>query len=75
MSKWEYQVLNQSRKFEGALVGAKFGEWAPTIDLTRIGSDGWELVTVIPTSSHDGSAYAGNTTELQWVFKRSSSNG
>ncbi len=70
MNTWEYLMLTQSRKSKGMLSGSNWESWTPDVDLARLGREGWELVSVIPMSSKDGTAYAGNTTDLQWVFKR-----
>jgi len=35
MQKWEYKV--------------EYSEWLPIAELASLGSDGWELITIVPT--------------------------
>lgn len=84
MQKWEYKIIRQERGWEKSTQKNapwfEASEWNLSIlpELSKLGEEGWELVTVIARSgvlggfdggmySHD---YAGFTSEQAWVFKR-----
>jgi hypothetical protein len=70
MRKWEYATIQRRRDYGG--LGQEAGDWDLQIEeqLTRLGDDGWELISVVPGSSVSGDALAGLTTEELWIFKR-----
>ena len=85
MQLWEYKTVFRTRDFDFA--GEKKNadwmrakSWNIDIDkeLEQLGSDGWELVAVVPRSGLLGATppsgwsrdYAGFTNEDLWVFKR-----
>jgi hypothetical protein len=75
VTKWEYWTVLQKRVFDTKNdVLFRATEWRPELDLTAAGANGWELVSVVPTSglaSASASAdVAGFTDQLLWVFKR-----
>jgi hypothetical protein len=47
---------------------AKWSGWEPLIDLTKLGDDGWELVSVIRIPMQQG--ITGKVDQLQYYFKR-----
>jgi hypothetical protein len=64
MKKYEYKVLKTTED----------GFWDPKVDvnsleagLNKMGSDGWELTSVVDTN-----AYQGKTKEIIMFFKRES---
>jgi hypothetical protein len=69
MQKWEYLKIWQARGFSAPIRGAKPTEY-DEIDLTKLGNEGWELVSVTPESGIYGEHWAGITNALLWVFKR-----
>jgi len=65
MQKWEYKKVETTRRL-GML--AKWSGWEPLIDLTKLGDDGWELVSVIRIPMQQG--ITGKVDQLQYYFKR-----
>jgi len=65
MQKWEYQTVGMSRKRGWT----KMTEWEPRIDLTKLGDDGWELISVVPIADDQGDS-SGMTHQLFFYFKR-----
>jgi hypothetical protein len=39
-------------------------------ELNKLGSDGWELIAVVPITSNMGTSYGGTTGSLVYYFKR-----
>lgn len=70
MPHWEYLQITQGRGFSAPISGAKPSNWDPTLDLAKLGSEGWELVSAIPLSGFHGEDWAGVTGQIIWVFKR-----
>ena len=65
MQKWEYKKVETTRRL--AML-AKWSDWEPIIDLTQLGDDGWELVSVIRRPMQPG--MSGKVDRLQYYFKR-----
>ena len=72
MQKWEYKTILRDRGLVKVKDMYAVGDWKLDIgdELSALGKQGWELVTVEPRSSTTGMMYAGVTTEDLWVFKR-----
>lgn len=81
MQRWEYKTILQRRVWESREKKADYGwsgPWDQEIDFSSLGSEGWELVAVVPRSGVLGSSnsgatsidFAGFTSEQLWVFKR-----
>jgi len=60
MTSWEYKVM----KTEVSIWSGK-EKTDPEQFLSNLGRDGWELVSVVPTSGSGGT-----TSSLQFFFKR-----
>jgi hypothetical protein len=77
MPKWEYKTVGQGRGWDNqSATFLRATQWEPKIDLTALGEEGWELVSVVASSSVAGGSarstmdMAGLTTQQLWVFKR-----
>ncbi len=68
MQKWEYITFKSVRKVSG--LPASIGPWMQNFDLKQLGEDGWELIAAYPLVSVMGDAFAGITTEVDYIFKR-----
>lgn len=68
MQPWEYKVLHRQR----AVSTGGVSDWDSGVvgQLPQLGSEGWELVAVVPRSSTPGTASGGVTSDELWVFKR-----
>ena len=65
MSKWEYQTITLKRELNwGSLT-----QWSQSIDLNKLGEDGWELVSIVPIADYEVGC-SGLTHQLHYVFKR-----
>jgi hypothetical protein len=69
MTKWEYQTIILKRELHVRVVGGNSFSWKQSIDLNKLGEDGWELVAVVPISDNQGSI-GGLTHELRYILKR-----
>lgn len=72
MQHWEYQTIRRERWLAGGAAMQPMAAWKPSDDdmkqaLQRLGSEGWELVNVVPYVGVHGSTA---TTEEVWIFKR-----
>jgi hypothetical protein len=66
MHEWEYQIGRSDRN-----IGLfKVGNWQKNFTLEEMGSNGWELVAVLPIASISGLGSNGVTTEILYYFKR-----
>ena len=84
MPQWEYLCLRREMVYEttGLLSGQLLWRWDDENKndkntllsiqnrLTQLGEQGWELVSMIPVSDHDGASFAGQTSSVRFVFKR-----
>ena len=72
MQRWDYKTLYRTRGAKGVLGGFRAEDWSQDISamLPQLGTDGWELVAVVPRSATGGETWAGLTDEEVWVFKR-----
>jgi hypothetical protein len=68
MPKWEYQTIILKRELKLGF-SASLTQWSPSIDLDRLGEEGWELVSIVPIANYQGDA-SGLTHQLHYVFKR-----
>ncbi len=75
MTRWDYRLIHRSREFAG--FGKRAQSWTVEMEelLPELGREGWELVAVSSSSSWTGDAYAGLTTDEEWVFKRPVAEG
>jgi hypothetical protein len=82
MPNWEYLILhrNINSEFKGfptSLVVTYFWDDDPKDSrstqerLNALGQDGWELVSAYPTALYQGQAWAGMTTSISYILKRS----
>ena len=67
MQKWEYATRYMKRHLS-LMFQPK--EWENNCDLTKMGLEGWELVSAVPVASHGGTPKCGLTTEIYFYFKR-----
>ena len=65
---WEYRIETADAWPEGAGDDTPAGLSAEA--LNRFGSQGWELVTVLPIAGHANQGQASGTHWLHYVFKR-----
>ena len=71
MQEWEYKCLERARGTGWLNVGRWDVDLSELSEaLADLGTQGWELVAVVPRSSEIGLGRAGATTEEVWVFKR-----
>jgi hypothetical protein len=63
MQKWEYQRMVATQTTDDR-------EFDSQIDLTKIGDEGWELISVVPISNYHHLGSSGTTNQLLYVFKR-----
>ncbi len=71
MAEWEYRTITRRRTF-GAL-SSRPGDWDVNVGqiLESAGQDGWELVTVVPSSNTSKNiAFTGSSDQELWIFKR-----
>lgn len=73
MAVWEYKVIEAHLVSKNPL-GFGGSQWNPNVVkmLPQLGSEGWELVNVIPESTTRGTLSAGVDDYEMWVFKRQS---
>lgn len=67
MQKWEYLTARSMREPKRTGVS---DNWLHDWDLDELGKQGWELVGIVPLASWAGEAYAGVTSEVDFIFKR-----
>ncbi len=73
MQRWEYKVLQRTRKVNDAIVlNMGVTEWDVDVLqlLPQLGREGWELVAVSTLADKPYHHSAGVTTSESWVFKR-----
>jgi len=70
MQKWEYWSIKQSRNYKDLLAGGNPESWKPEVNLSKLGNEGWELVSAFSLSGIAGEVWSGVTNEVVWVFKR-----
>jgi hypothetical protein len=76
MQKWEFLRLINERNEDDTLfywqdlpeVSTK--ELPPQERMNRLGQEGWELITVFPSSTWSGERMAGYTTRTTYWLKR-----
>lgn len=70
MPRWEYQTITLNREIDfSSRARPRPFEWKQSIDLNKLGEEGWELVAVVPISDQQGNI-GGLTHELRYIFKR-----
>lgn len=74
MQQWEYRVFHRQRTISMGEITSGWDENVVAM-LPELGSEGWELVTVLPRSSSGGTTDAGVTTDELWIFKRLKTTG
>lgn len=63
MVRWSYKILKMQA--EGWFAGGKIDEHALEVEMNRLGSQGWELISSFDTNKHHG-----ETRDVVVIFKR-----
>ena len=77
MQKWEYlRLINERSEDDNLFYWLDMPEKStkllpPEERLTALGQQGWELVSVLPTSTWSGERMSGYTTRTTYWLKRS----